>query len=115
MTCSFRASSPTSLECFKLAIPLVFTDKSPLTHTSPRSHSITLHSETKEQAIVSKMSRKYVLTGVSGVIGSVAVDYTVEIAQPDQKLVFSSSNTSKLPPNKVAAWKNKGVELVEAS
>lgn len=61
------------------------------------------------------MAKKYVLTGVSGGIGSVAAEYAVEIAQPDQKLVFSSSNLSKLPADKVTAWKAKGVELVEAN
>lgn len=61
------------------------------------------------------MSKKYVLTGVSGGIGSAAADYAVEMAQPDQKLVFSSYNISKLPADKVAAWKAKGVELVEAN
>lgn len=61
------------------------------------------------------MSKKYVLTGVSGGIGSVAADFAVEIAQPDQKLVFSSSNIAKLPADKVAAWKAKGVQVAEAS
>lgn len=61
------------------------------------------------------MSKKYVLTGVSGGIGAGAADYAFENALPDQKLVFSSSNIAKLPADKVAAWKAKGVEVVEAS
>lgn len=60
------------------------------------------------------MSKKYVLTGVGGGIGSVAADFALEIAQPDQKLVFSTTSIAKLPVDKVAAWRAKGVEVVEA-
>lgn len=60
------------------------------------------------------MVKKYVLTGVGGGIGSVAADYALEIAQPDQKLVFSTRSLAKLPAGKVAAWRAKGVEVVEA-
>lgn len=61
-----------------------------------------------------RMSKKYVLTGVGGGIGSVAADFAAENAQPDQKLLFTSRDISKLPAEKVASWKSKGVEVAEA-
>lgn len=61
------------------------------------------------------MSKKYVLTGIGGGIGSVAADFAAENATPDQKLVFTSSSLSKLPAEKVAYWKSKGIELAKAN
>lgn len=61
------------------------------------------------------MSKKYVLTGVGGGIGSVAADYAFEHRQPHQQLVFSSSSLAKLDATKVATWRDAGVEVVEAS
>lgn len=61
------------------------------------------------------MSKKYVLTGVGGGIGSVAADFALERRQPNQQLVFSTSSLAKLPAAKVAAWRAAGVEVVEAS
>lgn len=61
------------------------------------------------------MSKKYVLTGVGGGIGSVAADFAIERRQPDQHLVFSTSSLAKLPPTKVAAWRDAGADVVEAS
>jgi uncharacterized protein YbjT (DUF2867 family) len=58
---------------------------------------------------------KLVLTGVGGGIGGVAADYALEIAQADQKFLFTSTDISKLPASKVDAWKAKGVEVAEAS
>lgn len=61
------------------------------------------------------MSKKYVLTGVGGGIGSVAADFALEHRQPTQQLVFSTSSLAKLPEAKVAAWRAAGVDVVEAS
>ncbi|KAF3767153.1 NAD(P)-binding protein [Cryphonectria parasitica EP155] len=61
------------------------------------------------------MSKKYVLTGVGGGIGSVAADYAISIRQPDQQLVFSTTSLAKLPAGKVEEWRSQGVEVVEAT
>lgn len=61
------------------------------------------------------MSKKYVLTGVGGGIGGVAADFALEHRQPNQQLVFSTSSLAKLDPTKVAAWRDAGVQVVEAS
>lgn len=61
------------------------------------------------------MSKKYVLTGVGGGIGSVAADFAAENASPDEKLMFTSSSLDKLPAEKVALWRSKGIEVAEAN
>lgn len=61
------------------------------------------------------MSKKYVLTGVGGGIGSVAADFALEHRQPHQQLVFSTTSLAKLPADKVAAWRAAGVDVTEAS
>jgi NAD(P)H dehydrogenase (quinone) len=58
---------------------------------------------------------KYVLTGVDGKLGSVAADYAVEIATPDQKLVFTSFKLENIPAQKLQYWRNKGVDVTTAS
>jgi len=58
---------------------------------------------------------KYVLTGVDGKLGSVAADYAVEIATPDQKLVFTSFKLENIPAQKLQYWRNKGVDVATAS
>lgn len=61
------------------------------------------------------MSKKYVLTGVGGGIGSGAAEYALSIRQPDQKLVFTTSSLSRLPSEKITAWREAGVDVLEAS
>ena len=58
---------------------------------------------------------KLVLTGVGGGIGGIAADYALEIARPDQKFLFTSTDLSKLPASKVDGWKAKGAEVAEAN
>ncbi|TVY19423.1 Quinone oxidoreductase 2, partial [Lachnellula arida] len=58
---------------------------------------------------------KYVLTGVGGHIGSIAADYAIEIARPDQKLTFTTMKTEKIPEESLTRWKAAGVEVLTAS
>ncbi|KAK4151645.1 NAD(P)-binding protein [Chaetomidium leptoderma] len=58
---------------------------------------------------------KFVLTGAGGGIGGVAADYALEIAQPGQKLLFTTSNLGKLPAGRADGWKAKGAEVAEAN
>lgn len=58
---------------------------------------------------------KFVLTGAGGGIGSVAAEYALEIAQPDQKLLFTTSDLGKLPSGRADDWKLKGAEVAEAN
>ncbi len=58
---------------------------------------------------------KYVLTGVDGLLGSVAADYAIEIAHPDQKLTFTSFKLSTIPAEAIKRWKAAGVEILAAS
>ncbi|KAG6622859.1 NmrA-like family protein [Phytophthora cinnamomi] len=57
---------------------------------------------------------KYVLTGIGGNIGSHAADFAVEIKKPEDVLVLTSSDVSKLSPERVAAWKAKGAIVEQA-
>ncbi|KAE8988026.1 hypothetical protein PF005_g20565 [Phytophthora fragariae] len=57
---------------------------------------------------------KYVLTGVGGNIGGHAADYAVEIKKPEDVLVLTSSDVSKLPAERVANWKAKGAIVEQA-
>lgn len=61
------------------------------------------------------MSKKYVLTGVGGGIGSGAADYVLSIREPGQKLVFTTTSLSRLPEDKLATWRAAGVDIQEAS
>lgn len=61
------------------------------------------------------MSKKYVLTGVGGGIGSVAADHAIATRTPNQSLVFSTTSLAKLPAPKLAAWRAAGVPVVEAT
>ena len=58
---------------------------------------------------------KFVLTGAGGGIGSIAADYALEIAQPNQKLLFTTTDLAKLPAGRVDGWKSKGAEVAEAN
>ncbi|KAF1783698.1 NAD(P)-binding domain [Phytophthora cactorum] len=58
---------------------------------------------------------KYVLMGAGGNVGGVAADFAVEIAKPEDQLVFASSSLDKIPAEKVAHWRSKGVEVLSAS
>ncbi|CEG36023.1 NmrA-like [Plasmopara halstedii] len=58
---------------------------------------------------------KYVLTGVGGGIGSIAADYAVENQNPEDELVLTSSDVSKLAPHSVKAWKAKGAIVEQAN
>ena len=58
---------------------------------------------------------KYVLTGVSGNIGSVAASHALEIAPKDATLVFTTSDISKIPTETLKSWKAKGAAVSEAS
>lgn len=57
---------------------------------------------------------KYVFMGVDGKLGSVAANYAIEIANPDQKLVFTSHNVRGLPSEKTKRWVEGGAEVVAA-
>lgn len=63
------------------------------------------------------MSKKYVLTGVGGGIGSVAADYVLSIRDPStQHITLSTSSLSKIPANKLTYWRTlPNVTVVEAS
>lgn len=58
---------------------------------------------------------KYVLTGADGKLGSAAADFAVEIAKPEDKLVFTTYKLGAIPKEKLEAWKAQGAEVVEAS
>uniref|UniRef100_H3GPT2 NAD(P)-binding domain-containing protein n=1 Tax=Phytophthora ramorum TaxID=164328 RepID=H3GPT2_PHYRM len=57
---------------------------------------------------------KYVLTGVGGNIGGHAADFAVEIKKPEDVLVLTSSDVSKISPERVANWKAKGAIVENA-
>ncbi|KUJ12896.1 NAD(P)-binding protein [Mollisia scopiformis] len=57
---------------------------------------------------------KYVFMGATGKIGTVAADYALEIAGPDQKLVFTSHSFPTNPTDKMKEWTKKGAELINA-
>jgi NAD(P)H dehydrogenase (quinone) len=57
---------------------------------------------------------KYVLMGTDGKLGSVAADYALEIATPDQKLVFTSHSLPATPSERTKRWIEKGAEVVAA-
>ncbi|KAF4029257.1 putative NAD(P) binding domain-containing protein [Phytophthora infestans] len=58
---------------------------------------------------------KYVLMGAGGNVGGVAADFALEIAKPEDQLVFASSSLDKIPADKLAHWRSKDVEVVSAS
>ncbi|KAI9909903.1 hypothetical protein PsorP6_010290 [Peronosclerospora sorghi] len=58
--------------------------------------------------------RHYVLTGVGGNLGGYAADYAVEIKKPDDELVLTTSDVSKLAPERVAKWQAKGAVIAHA-
>lgn len=58
---------------------------------------------------------KFVLTGAGGGVGGIAADFALEIAQPGDKITITTTDISKLPASKVAAWKAKGAEVAEAN
>ena len=58
---------------------------------------------------------KFVLTGVRGNIGGVAATYALEIAQPDTRLVFTTSDPSRIPKETLKSWESKGVTVSAAS
>ncbi|KAF4035023.1 NAD(P)H-binding [Phytophthora infestans] len=49
---------------------------------------------------------KYVLMGAGGNVGGVAADFAVEIAKPEDQLVFASSSLDKIPADKLAHWRS---------
>ncbi|KAF4316884.1 hypothetical protein BBO99_00004183 [Phytophthora kernoviae] len=57
---------------------------------------------------------KFVLMGAGGNLGGAAADFAIEIAKPDDQLVFASSNLDNVPVDKVKRWQDKGVEVVSA-
>jgi len=57
---------------------------------------------------------KYVLMGVDGKLGSGAADYALEIASPDQKLIFTVPKLPAEPTERVKAWIAKGAEVYAA-
>ncbi|KAG1707082.1 hypothetical protein DVH05_026278 [Phytophthora capsici] len=57
---------------------------------------------------------KYVLTGIGGNIGGHAADEAVNIKKPEDVLVLTSSDISKLAPERVEAWKAKGAIVEQA-
>lgn len=61
------------------------------------------------------MTKKYVLTGAGGGIGTGAADFALSIRQPDQHLVFTTSSFSRIPADKLAAWRAAGADVLEAS
>ncbi|KAJ9145448.1 Quinone oxidoreductase 2 [Pleurostoma richardsiae] len=58
---------------------------------------------------------KYVLTGVDGHLGGIAASYAVQIAKPDEKLVFTTYQLDTIPADKLAEWKSKGAEVQVAT
>lgn len=58
---------------------------------------------------------KFVLTGASGFLGRVAADYALEILQPGDELVITSSKLESIPTDVVAKWCAKGAQVVAAS
>ncbi|RLN87780.1 hypothetical protein BBJ28_00008533 [Nothophytophthora sp. Chile5] len=58
---------------------------------------------------------KYVLTGADGNLGGVAAEFAIEIAKPDDKLVFTSYTMDSIPAEKLQRWQAKGIEVVAAS
>ncbi|GMF48102.1 unnamed protein product [Phytophthora fragariaefolia] len=58
---------------------------------------------------------KFVLMGAGGNVGGAAADFAIEVAKPEDQLVFASSSLDKIPAEKVARWRSKGVEVVSAS
>ncbi|KAE9064121.1 hypothetical protein PF002_g28241 [Phytophthora fragariae] len=58
---------------------------------------------------------KYVLTGADGNLGGVAADFAVEIAKPEDELVFTSYTLDSIPADKLKRWQDKGVKVVAAS
>ncbi|PSR82521.1 hypothetical protein BD289DRAFT_437166 [Coniella lustricola] len=63
------------------------------------------------------MSKRYVLTGVGGGIGSTAADYVLSIRDPaTQHIVLSTTSFAKLPADKLATWRSApNSSVVEAS
>lgn len=57
---------------------------------------------------------KYVFLGVSGKLASLAADYALEIARPDQKLVFTSHIIPTPLSEKMQSWVSKGAEVAFA-
>ncbi|TDH74071.1 hypothetical protein CCR75_005592 [Bremia lactucae] len=57
---------------------------------------------------------KFVLTGVGGNIGRVAADFALEIKRSDDILVLTSSDVSKLAPERVQSWQAQGAVVAQA-
>ncbi|OWZ04377.1 hypothetical protein PHMEG_00023733, partial [Phytophthora megakarya] len=58
---------------------------------------------------------KFVLMGAGGNVGGAAADFACEIAKPEDQLVFATSSLDKIPADKVARWRSKGIEVLSAS
>lgn len=58
---------------------------------------------------------KFVLTGADGNLGSVAATFALEIAKPDDELVFTTYNLAAVPAETRKEWTDKGAKLVVAS
>ncbi|EEY62696.1 uncharacterized protein PITG_14479 [Phytophthora infestans T30-4] len=58
---------------------------------------------------------KYVLTGADGNLGGVAADFAIEIAKPEDELVFTSYTLDIIPADKLKLWQDKGVKVVAAN
>ncbi|KAL4162586.1 hypothetical protein PRNP1_003122 [Phytophthora ramorum] len=58
---------------------------------------------------------KYVLTGADGNLGGVAADFAIEIAKPEDELVFTSYTLDSIPADKLKRWQDKGVKVVAAN
>lgn len=52
--------------------------------------------------------------GVDGKLGSGAADYALEIATPDQKLVFTAYKLSDVSTEKQKSWISRGAEVIAA-
>ncbi|KAG7387055.1 hypothetical protein PHYBOEH_008377 [Phytophthora boehmeriae] len=57
---------------------------------------------------------KFVLMGAGGNLGGAAADFAIEIAKPDDQLVFASSSLDKVPADKIKRWQDNGVQVVSA-
>jgi NAD(P)H dehydrogenase (quinone) len=58
---------------------------------------------------------KYVLTGADGNLGGAAAEFAIEIAKPEDKLVFTSYKLEDIPKDTLERWLSKGIEVHAAS
>ncbi|KAJ3547801.1 hypothetical protein NM208_g1324 [Fusarium decemcellulare] len=58
---------------------------------------------------------KYVLTGADGNLGRIAAGFAVEVAKPEDDLVFTTYKEEAIPSDLRKAWTDKGAKVCVAS